>query len=167
MPFRGEWPSLDQYTPEQLALYFGKVKLCPHCKLEKDIISGFGLRNTKAHTGKRYFYPRPWCRSCDQVASIARKPNSVAIPTANTKVYRDKHRKKINLRAVTRWHNPDPQPCVILGCTNPAERHHTNGYTDPQDFIWICKKHHWDQHEIKEPLNAVAERIRSAAICNG
>lgn len=58
-------------------------------------------------------------------------------------------KNKAVIRLVTRIKNPLRQRCSFNGCKELGERHHRD-YSKPNDFMWLCKKHHWEMHrEIK------------------
>lgn len=55
-------------------------------------------------------------------------------------------RKRIAYKAYQSY--PIQQKCEIVGCCNLGVRHHPN-YNKPDEIMWLCTKHHFEQHRIE------------------
>lgn len=40
---------------------------------------------------------------------------------------------------------PKPQKCSVKDCNEIGDRHHPD-YEHPENVIWLCHKHHMEQH---------------------
>lgn len=58
-------------------------------------------------------------------------------------------RKKMNCRSYANVYQRrgvlKPQPCVVEGCLNKAQKHHED-YSKPLEVMWLCRKHHLERH---------------------
>ena len=156
MPFKGQYTSLRNYTPEEIARYAGKVKKCPRCGEVKEVISGFGLRRPYDPPNKKaYVMPRVHCRACDtKESNRRRKENNHPSDSAAARMVewkrtyyapKSEFRKKFLARSKSRYHFKKRMPCEVAGCEDLGERHHEN-YDLPLNIRWLCRRHHRESH---------------------
>jgi hypothetical protein len=55
------------------------------------------------------------------------------------------HKKEEHARYIASYRITEKQPCSICGAPK-AEKHHKN-YDAPLDVVWLCRKHHKEQHK--------------------
>lgn len=66
---------------------------------------------------------------------------------------------KAIIRLITRIKNPLRKRCSVDGCNEWGERHHLD-YSNPDDIIRLCKKHH-------EALHKQLNHLKKALIAGG
>jgi hypothetical protein len=108
------------------------VLLCKQCKSLVSI-SEFD----KTPTGQI----KSTCKHCE--LELRRLSNNLA-----KKNYRNTHPQKykceIDYNNALACGILNPEPCIVCGAIK-TEGHHTN-YSKPLDVIWLCRKHHLEEH---------------------
>lgn len=137
----GPMRSLDADAgPRRVPVDEQPSKFCTRCGKLKPI-SMFG-NDSSSYDGLRF-----WCRQCSNQA--ARES------THRSRLRRSEQRivsfaKKV-IRDATRNAHFKPQKCSVVGCNEVGQRHHVN-YNNPDEFCWLCRKHHGT---LRAFLNAI------------
>lgn len=77
--------------------------------------------------------------------------------------WREKNRHKHLAQLIAVWAHPDPQSCSIAGCNRPAERHHPD-YNKPTEIIWLCRRHHKEEHVSAKSMDRSFENPRPSTV---
>lgn len=138
-------------------ILFNGVKTCLRCNIEKDIEEFylFAINNRK--------YRASECKVCNKLATQLRQKANPKKRDAIMKIskakkpelyreirkradrrYPEKAKARSKLREAVRHGRLERQPCLICGIL-PVDAHHPD-YSKPLDVMWLCRRHHQDEH---------------------
>jgi hypothetical protein len=88
------------------------------------------------------------CKSYIPIPKIQK--HSLKSLRKHSKNYYKRHRDKVLIRMKT-WANIKKgiikrKPCSV--CGNIKSEIHHNNYNNCYDIMWLCKKHHWELHNL-------------------
>lgn len=123
----------------------GHLNKCKECN-KKDVTENRlkKIDYYKAFDKKRAMLPH---RVKAREEYIKTEAGKIAYTKAHKKYDENNPHKKKAVQAVNNYirYNPDfKKPCVICGLK--AQAHH-HDYTKPLDVIWLCSKHHSEEHK--------------------
>lgn len=80
---------------------------------------------------------------------------------------KDKKIRYANICKSARIANPIVKPCSVAECKNLGERHHPD-YSKPKEIVWLCKKHHVEEHASKRVKKVCKEfQCKRLSRCRG
>jgi len=123
------------------------MEKCSHCKKITDYFVKVCSRINKKGQ-KIYYY---WCNDCN-TERVKKYRDSGGIKKIREAVYRsvEKHKEKQSARAklhywIKKGLIKKPKHCEKCK-EEKIEAHHTD-YSKPLEVLWLCKKHHRQEHE--------------------
>ena len=134
------------------------IKKCNKCHKVKSI-SGFAVRNDRSAG----YYGH--CKACDRVKSRGKYHKNIVKARTRAKKYYLKNPEKFaekskklvtekNFKYVARYllrsavesGKVNKLPCEVCGDKISQAHHHD--YKKPLEVMWVCRKHHGEQHRI-------------------
>lgn len=138
-----------------------KVKRCSTCKVTRDLDDFTkNIYNKDGHT---------WdCRDCHSASTRRWRAKNRESVLRSRKLSLEKGLKDGTLLAIRKLHSEiakgkiTRKPCVMCG-NEKSQAHHWRGYDFPLDVMWLCARHHGQQHRYLNQIKklAVADDIAS------